>query len=355
MKKTLIKYKNFYLLLSKNLKILVILLSFLLLWLVSGLFKHAKDDKIITNNMIARVIFINSIAEEKIQTIQYHSISEANKKNCIFAPGTGRVYKLLVEKGDEVKYHQELAIISPPDFASILSGAQAQVREIEEDIADEDTPSLELLAKLSAAQDNLKKAQSYSKNMIIRAPFDGRIEKVFIDSGQDVALQEKVFLIVDPSKLIFKIDVPEKNIENIRNGDLVEISATNGVKTEGWIKFVGNSSNQQNLTFEVEVILDNSKHNLPEGITADVSVPVGSAKVHALPLSSLVINDKGELGVMTLSLQEGKDIAIFKAIEIFEQNNDFVWVMGLNSNEKVITMGQGYIKSGSEVIAKAAE
>ena len=313
------------------------------LWLFSGIFNKKHTDHVSTDVAHAKIIYRNSKAENKSITINYHSISEAEYKSFARATNPGRISKILVKNGALVEEEQGLALISSHEYYSLIASAKAKLKEIEAK-----NPSS---AELASAQANLTKVQSYAKNSIIRSPFKGRVEKILVDPGENVVSGQELFLVVDYTKLLFKIFVHEKDVKDIKEKEKVQVKTAKGNDMEGVIKFISNSADPKNLTYEVEIEVGNIDNKIPEGGTAEIIIPTKIVQAHKLPLSTIIISDDGQLGVMIYSDADKK--AYFKDANIIDQNDEFIWVTGLDDEIKIITLGQGYLKDNVEVMAKS--
>ena len=61
------------------------------------------------------------------------------------------------------------------------------------------------------------------------------------------------------------------------------------------------------------------------------------------------MNDKGELGIRTVTAENKVE---FKEIKILEDTNSGMWVSGLGENARIITLGQEYVFQGQTVNVK---
>ena len=65
-----------------------------------------------------------------------------------------------------------------------------------------------------------------------------------------------------------------------------------------------------------------------------------------IPLSILRLDDQGNLGVRLISNQGTVE---FKEIGLIQDTNSGVWVSGLPSSSRIITVGQDYVNEGEKV------
>ena len=339
--------------LKRSHQVLSLVAIFALLWLFVGLLFMPSDRmEDLTVNQ-AKVIYVNSIAENKIKFLNFHSTAEAEKKVKLVASGRGIVFEIKVNKGDQVKKHQELAAISPMDYHLILSTAENKVRELEEIIAEEEVAMPKLAADLTKAKVELDKAKHYAKNMVIRSPIDGRVEGSEVSLGDAVNQGQELFLVVNSEQIKCKAYLSSDEYNQLKNDSEAVIIDSSGSKHQAKVRFISKSANQKNLSYEVEVIFDNKGEKVREGASVDILLVSPEAKSHKLPLAALVINDNGDLGVMLYNPDDSR--AYFKKVEVIDQDKEFIWIVGIGEAASVIIMGQSSIENGAAVIAKSQQ
>ena len=86
--------------------------------------------------------------------------------------------------------------------------------------------------------------------------------------------------------------------------------------------------------------------NLPDGITAEVSVSLKPVPATKVPRSALTISSGGDIGVRVVS--EGNKVA-FVPVRIVEDQQDTMWVFGIADAARVIVGGQDFVRDGQVV------
>jgi multidrug efflux system membrane fusion protein len=61
----------------------------------------------------------------------------------------------------------------------------------------------------------------------------------------------------------------------------------------------------------------------------------------------LILNEQGHLGIKGIT-PDNK--VVFHSIEILKAENTGIWITGLKEKTKVITVGQGFVEYGEEVM-----
>ena len=133
----------------------------------------------------------------------------------------------------------------------------------------------------------------------MRAPWDGVITDVpaevggaaFSMAGKEVAQM----VALDP--MLAVVEVSERKLAGINVGDKAKVRLVTGQMAEGKIRFVSKSASQTTRTYRVEAELKNADGAIPDGITAEVSVPLAPMPLTRVPRSALTFSSGGDLGV----------------------------------------------------------
>ncbi|HET7842239.1 MAG TPA: efflux RND transporter periplasmic adaptor subunit [Candidatus Acidoferrales bacterium] len=123
----------------------------------------------------------------------------------------------------------------------------------------------------------------------IRSPINGLVAVRAALEGEVVNPGQAVVVLYDPDNLWVRADVEETSIDQIRVGDRFEVRFPSGLEETGTVYFRGvdtDYATQRDVsrtkrdikTFEVRLRVDNRARKLAPGLTAFVTVPVGSGK-----------------------------------------------------------------------------
>ena len=113
-------------------------------------------------------------------------------------------------------------------------------------------------------------------------------------------------------------------------------------------KNVAPVADQATRTFEVELEVDNRDGKLRAGGTAQLYIPAETVKAHRISPSLLTLDDGGTVG---LKLINDAGEVEFVTADIALSSSDGIWVVGLPDTATIITVGQGFVTSGSLVDA----
>ena len=289
--------------------------------------------------------------------------TEADRKVTIMARTGGVITELNVRRGTRVKKDDVIAVLS--DEAREAQVVQARAlftqRKTELDAKRRliDTgalPRLELVnleSQFKAAEASLAAAEAERDRGVVRAPWDGIITDVPVDvgqaafsfSGRDIAQLIKL----DP--MLAVVEVAERKLGSIHVGGTAEVRLVTGQTATGSIRYVASMASPQTRTYRVEVQVPNADGAIPDGITAEVTLPMKAAPAARVPRSALTFSSAGDLGVRTVG-DDGK--VAFMPVGLVEDEPTHMWVSGLSDGAQVITQGQDFVSEGQRVEAMPA-
>ena len=342
---------------------------FLTVWLVSGQINSAPvviDPSIAEQNRMEEEIGIDSIptrvrAERirAVEKIRYTNIrGKTQNKRTVNARAelVGRVVERRVERGDVVATDAVLCELSIEDRQTALIEAQELVRQARIDYQgalkleakgfNSDSAIAAAKARLATTAAQLKRRQLNIEKTLIRAPFAGVVEDVHVEIGDYVNPGQGCATIVDLNPMLMVGRVSEKDVLDLKLGELATGVLTDGRTVQGPVTFVGQQSDTQTRTYAVEIQLDNTDGALRSGITAEIKIPVDRVLAQRVSPALFALDDRGEIGIRVL---DSDNIVHFHNIEIITEGPDGVWVTGLPNETAIITVGQEMVVAGERV------
>src|SRR5262249_16481965 len=121
-----------------------------------------------------------------------------------------------------------------------------------------------------------------------------------------------------------------------------------GERTNGKIRFVAKTASPTTRTYRVEVELPNADGNIPDGITAEVVVPLAPVLATRVPRSAVTFSSTGDLGLRVVDLNDTVD---FIRVGVIQPEHSYRWVTGLADRTRVIVQGQDFVREGQTVDA----
>jgi multidrug resistance efflux pump len=121
----------------------------------------------------------------------------------------------------------------------------------------------------------------------VRAPIPGIVDVRVGRPGEVVGVGQPLVTLVDPDDFWVRADVEESYIESIRSGDKLAVRLPSGAELEGTVFYRGvdaeyatqrdvSRTKRDIRTFEIRLRVDNTERRLALGMTAYVTLPVGS-------------------------------------------------------------------------------
>ena len=110
---------------------------------------------------------------------------------------------------------------------------------------------------------------------VVRAPFDGTVEKLLTREFEMVRSGQPVLSILDDNQLLAVMNLPSVSLAKVRIGLPVTVKITeNGKTVKGEIYEIASRADHRSETFEIKVRIDNSAHLFKAGMSG-VLVKVG--------------------------------------------------------------------------------
>jgi membrane fusion protein, multidrug efflux system len=311
-----------------------------------------------------RVAVVETNVRQHARKLVLSGRTEADKKVTAFARTNGVLTELRVRRGSRVKQGDVMAVLSDDAREAQVAQARAllEQRKAELDakrrlIQMNAYPRLELSnleAQFKAAEAGLAAAEAERDRGVITAPFDGVVTEVsevgtsaFSFTGKEIAM----VVAMDP--MLAVVEVSERRVSSIKLGSAAEVRLVSGETRQGRVRYVSLSATQTTRTYRVEVQMPNADGAIPDGITAEVAIPLAPTPATRVPRSALIFSSSGDLGVRMVDA-EGK--VGFVATTIVEDDQGHMWLAGVPDGARVIVQGQDFVREGMRVeVVTAAE
>ena len=336
-------------------------------WLLSGVL--GGDDAAIeaTDSVVAtspaprsKVRVRTQSAEEVVRTIVVNGETAPARIVQISAETDGRVTSIGAERGSNVERGGLLVRLDERDRKARLAQAEATVKQREVEYQGRlklqsesyvsEAQLQEAVAQLEAARAELRRAELDLEYMTVRAPFDGALQSRVVEVGDFLKVGDPIATFVDNRKIVVAADVSEFDARFVEVGETAEARLATGELVRGKIRYVAPVANATTRTFAVELEVDNSDGALRAGGTAELLVPAETVHAHRVSPSLLTLDDAGNVGLKIIN-EQGEVEFIVADIALSSSNG--VWLAGLPETATIITVGQGFVNSGTTVDAVA--
>ena len=213
---------------------------------------------------------------------------------------------------------------------------------------------LQAQTQMISAQRGVAQIKAQLEKTIIKAPFTGTIDEVFVEKGQVVApSQQGVMRIVNLSNMYVSTSVPETYIGKLKVGTEVDVFLTSLGKTyKGKVRQIGNFVNPNNRSFGIEVSVPNPENLLRPNQVANLKITDYFSK-NAIVVPTNVIQEDGEKNkfVYTAINVSGKTgIAKKVIVKLGQSSNNVTEILsGLSAEAIIVSEGANAISDGMKL------
>lgn len=290
---------------------------------------------------------------------------------------TGRISEINVALGDQVKAGQVLAHIKSTELAQyqlsyiksvqqvqllskavdraklllesdVISPAELQRREAEYNAAKAELNAsrdqLQVLGMPPAAISKLGLANSGMSMSTVSSKINGTVIQRKARIGEVVAPTEDLFVVADLSKVWAVAEVPEQQLEHLRNGETIkiEVPALNGKLMDGQINYVGDIVNAETRTIMARASLQNNDRLLKPDMLISILLEAKSRQTLAVPVTSVVREENKDF----VFVQTGPDKVTLREVSLGNVFEGFVSVNeGLTEGDTIVTDGAFHVNN----------
>lgn len=306
-------------------------------------------------SMTAATIQKMGVRTEKVETGHFTAIIQATaivaenerSRRDIFTQVEGRVEDLHYGAiGDPVKRGDLFYSLYSPELLSLQNDFLAAHRAGLRDLAQASKKRMELLGvDPTVITGILKKGKAFEK-VPFYIPIDGVLDQLKIRNGSYLKINDEVGNIQDLSTLWLEADVPEKDMNAIKPGDVVEIDI-NAHQYSSRVDYIYPTIDNVTRLGKVRMVVDNTNGELRPASYARV-VFATKAAVERLSVSSAAILQNSEGSHVIVALGDGKYQARDVKTGVTNTGRTEI-IAGLHAGEYVVTRAQFLIDSESSL------
>jgi RND family efflux transporter MFP subunit len=362
---------------KKNLFIIIGIIAIVVFLISIRLVNKAAASKQ-DNQELTQTVEITDVQSGRIEDkLNYTGNIAGINEAMLISQTSGTVIKENVKVGERYSANQPLFVIENDMQKANVEQAKAQVlaaetnyekakndlkrveRLFEDKVATKDNLELSqlnvksALAGLKGAEAGLKVAEKQLGDTYISSKISGKLGSKKISVGGTVAPGTEIGKIVDDSRLKVAVLVSETDIAKLKTGQKVAITvdAIPGKSFEGKISTVGLATGEDGRSYQVEVMIDNSKNpEIKSGMFARCEIVTDvKDNVLVIPEKAIISNNDGSKQVFVVI--GGKAIA--KPVTVGIRTSKLAEISsGLIAGEKVIIVGQQRVENNAPVIVK---
>jgi len=317
-------------------------------------------------------VIVQSVAERNLQnTIEALGNLHANESVALTAKVTQTVARIHFDDGQRVTKGTVLVEMMSTEQAALMEETRLVVEEAKRQL--ERTQALaktgavsqsmldQLAREYTTARARYTALESRFKDMSIVAPFNGVMGICNVSEGTLISPGQLIATLNDDSRMKLDFTVPALHLNSLRKGLTVEAKSHDLADKifNGEVFSIDNQVDESTRSVKVRAYLDNSHHELKQGLLMSVVMHTDLRK-------SLVISEAALVPVgsnnFVFVLQPAKDtklsqwIAERRQIKIGQRDRGQVEVVsGLIAGEKVVTHGLQKIHADQAVSILAEE
>jgi RND family efflux transporter MFP subunit len=213
---------------------------------------------------------------------------------------------------------------------------------------------LQAQTQMISAQRGVAQIKAQLSKTVIKAPFSGTIDEVFVEKGQVVAPSAQGLMrIVNLSNMYVSTSVPETYIGKLKIGTQVDVFLASLGKTyKGKVRQIGSFLNPSNRSFGIEVSVPNPDNLLrPNQVAKLKIIDYVNTNSVVIPTSIIQEDSEGNKFVFTATKVNGKTGIAKKAIVKLGQSSDngTEILSGLAADDVIVTEGANAISEGMKL------
>lgn len=343
------------------------------IWIATGQFSSvgsaadeapasAATEKETAAPVIHTVGVIDPPRAEHARAIRVPGRTQANMRSALAARTAGVIAELplregqRVEKGDVImRLDAEGKEAAVETARQLLSQREAELAAAERLAESGNLAALQLDNARSAhaqARSQLEMAEAELDRTIVRAPFDGIVDRVDVEVGSSVMQGTEIATVLNLDPILAVGQVSEHELGYISVGDKGEMRLVDGRTLEGEVRYLSRDAADQTRTFRFELAVPNADTAVPAGMTAEITLYAEPVQTVMLPRSVVTLGENGELGIHSVGED---DIVAFHPIDLVADTAEGLFLAGVPEDARVIVAGQDLVSAGETVKPVAAD
>lgn len=287
------------------------------------------------------------------------------KENILIQPEMpGNLVSLNVKAGQRVSKGQVLGRVDDSGLSQQVSSLESQYAlakttfERQKNLWDQKIGSeiqyLQAQTQMISLRKSVSQIKAQLSKTVIRAPFSGVIDEVYVERGQVVTPSAQGLMrIVNLSNMYVSTSVPETYIGKLKIGTAVDVSLSAlGKNYVGKVRQIGNFINPSNRSFSIEVSVPNPENLLRPNQVAKLKI-IDYASKNALAVPTNVIQEDAEgnkfvFTAVNISGKTGKAKKVM--VKTGQSSDNFTEILsGLSANDVIVTEGANTVSEGMKL------
>jgi len=341
-----------------------------MVWMTQGCRQRGGTTDMDEEDAVTTRLPIVSVVELRHDTfVHYFGVQgrvKTRKEVRVFPEMGGTIRTLAVREGQTVGKGQILAVLDDGVVAKSIEEVQVQLREarywlqkqkkLYAEGAISELQWRQAKTRVESLEKTLARLEEQRKKFVVRAPFTGYVEEVYVVEGQLVGPTAPLALLLQPRDLYIEADVPETKISFLHEGGIVNVylPALRKQFTHLHLSKVGHMVHPTNRTVSVEVELPMSQGKIVPHMQAVLDIrDYYSDRAIVVPVSAVLIDFEHRPYVYVV---DDRDIVHKRLVELgLEYRGRYEIRQGLKPGERVVLRGARAVQEGMKVRVRQAE
>ena len=215
-------------------------------------------------------------------------------------------------------------------------------------------------ASYTNAKSAFENAQNTLNDTKLRAPFDGFIQKKYVENYQRVQPGQGVVCLINPAKLQVEFTIPETNISYVTSPSTiyVEFDAYKGklfqAKVKEYVEASPDGAGVPVFLYIDDPEFDLKKYKVSVGFSCRVIVNIENDVVKegiTVPLSAVVFDNNLNSKIVFIYNPSTQKVELRKVSDegIIVGRNDLIVSGNIEPGEQVVSAGASYLVDGQQV------
>lgn len=332
-------------------------ITFMIVILVGSLIGCKAKKAVQSESVLAKPVKVIDATLKPFESKRKISAtSYAGKDVIISSQANGVLEQVNVQLGDKITAGSVLAVVDPEMARAQLESASSNYQLALTNFQMQDQLYAKKLTsdqqyktvknQLAVAKSQFELAQLQFKNTRIVSPIDGILSAQYADQGEFIVTGKPVFNVVDISQIKVIIGVSGDELRYLQPQARVVVTfpTISDKPFIGTIRSIGTTAESSNQTFPIEIYVNNPNQRIKPGLLGFVQI------IKAYFYQAVIIPQDAIIEDTVKTVFVVKDQKVYKkAIKVLGIDDDQVAVLGLQSHEKIVIVGQNGLSEGDLV------
>lgn len=202
-------------------------------------------------------------------------------------------------------------------------------------------------------KNRIEQARINLEYTVIKAPFSGFIEAIYLEKGTLASPGKNIVSIIDISKVKITVDVSERDYPLITRDMMVRFNvAGQDTLYTGVVSSVSPSINPESRTAKIEIMVDNAHGELRPGMTATVIFETETFQNIPSAPREVLYKFEDKTGVFLIHDDNSVEFVPVSPAVIDEGFIGFDKKGGISPGQRLILLGGHLLKTGDRVIVE---